>query len=157
MRKSVQLFNFLVAFTQPPAVLLSTIRVTLWVCGRPCPLGLSRQPQSSRIFLLASRRLAIATIQIDKMVISMIDITIISIDSSSPGQCHEHSWVLFWPSLFPAMSGFTLSDGKAKWLEKEISQRIATHLYERRPVTRGFFLVVFCIYISSGSAKEASQ
>jgi len=41
------------------------------------------------------------------MVISMSDVSIRRIDSSSSGQCHESSWVLLSTTLFPAMSGST--------------------------------------------------
>jgi len=38
----------------------------------------------------------------------------------------------------------------------EIGQGIEMHLYLQRPVTRGFFLIVFCIYTSAGRAQVAS-
>jgi len=105
--KSVGLLNFIAAFTHPAAALLSKIGVTFRAYGPPSPLGSSRQPQSSRIFQLGTGRPAIAVFTIDKMVVAMIDVIIGSINSSSPGQCHENSWVLFSPSLFPPMSRST--------------------------------------------------
>jgi len=55
--------------------------------------------------LVGSGRPAIAALMMDTMVVLTNDVTVRSIDSSSPGQCHEHSWELFSPTLIPAMSG----------------------------------------------------
>jgi len=104
---SVGLLKFITPCTNPAAVLLSKIGVTLLAYWQPSPLGYSRQCQSSRILWLGTGRPVIAAFTIDKMVGSMTDVTIRSIHSSSPGQCHENSWVLFSPTLFPAMSGST--------------------------------------------------
>ena len=89
--KSVWLLDFIAAFTHPAAVLLLEIGVKLLAYGPPSPLGSSRQPQSSQIFRMGSGRPAFAAFMIDKMVVSTIDVTIGSIDLSSPGQCHENS------------------------------------------------------------------
>jgi hypothetical protein len=36
-----------------------------------------------------------------------------------------------------------IGDEKATWLDMEIGRGVATNLYQRRPVTQGFFIVVF--------------
>jgi len=108
-QKCVGLYNFIAPFTHLALVLLSKIGVTLWKCRPPSPVGPSWQPQSSRIFQLGSGSPAIAAFTSDKMVVPTIDTTIRSIDSSSPGQCHQNRWVLVAPTLFPAMSGSTLA------------------------------------------------
>jgi len=106
-KKIVRLLTFIATFTHLAAVLLSKIGVTSRAYGPPSPLCTSMQPQSSRIFRLGSGRPTIAAFTIDKMIVSTIDLTIGTIDSISPGQCHEKSWVLFSPTLFPAMLGST--------------------------------------------------
>jgi len=103
MQNSIWLLNLNTAFNHPAAVMLSKFGVTLQVYRALSPLGSSRQPQSSRIFRLGSGRLASTAFTIDVIVGSTLDVTIGSIDSSSPGQCHENSWVLVSPTLFPAM------------------------------------------------------
>jgi hypothetical protein len=57
------------------------------VCGK------SQQAdyQSSQIFWLGSQRPAIEAFMMDKVIVLTIDVTIRSIDSSSPGLCHENS------------------------------------------------------------------
>jgi len=55
----------------------------------------------------------------------------------------------------PSNVGIYIGDDKATWLNKEIGRGVTTHRYWQRPVTRGFFLVVFWIYTSSEWVKEA--
>jgi len=80
------------------------IGVTLWEYWPLSLLGSSLQPQIFQILCLGYDRPAIATFTIYNMVVSMIDITIWSIYSSSPGQCQKSSWELFSHILFLAMS-----------------------------------------------------
>jgi len=65
----------------------------------------------------------------------------------------EYLSIVFTHPL-PSNVGIHIGYGEAKWLDKEIGQVIATCLYHRRPVTRGFFPVIFCIYTSSGRGTE---
>jgi len=51
--------------------------------------------------------------------------------------------------------GIHIADGKAKWRDMQIDRSVATCLVRWRSVSRSFFLLVFCIYISSGRPKEA--
>jgi len=104
-QRSVELFNFIAACTHPTAVLLFKNGVTSQAYRPPLLLGSSRHAQSSHKFQRGSVRPAISTFKIDKIVESMIDVTIRSIDSSSPGQCHENRYVLVAPTLFPSISG----------------------------------------------------
>jgi len=107
MQNSIGLLYCIAAFTHLAAVVLSKIEVTLQAYKPPSPLGSSRQPQSTQTIRLRSGRLAIAAFTIDKILVSTTDVTIGSIDSSSPGQCPENSQVLFSPTFFAAMSGST--------------------------------------------------
>jgi hypothetical protein len=81
----------------------------------PSPVGSLRQHQSSQIVQLWSDRLAVAAFTIDNTVISIIDPTIGSVKSSSPGQCHEYSWV--WYSLVLAK---VLGCADAVWVWNQI-------------------------------------
>jgi len=94
-------------FTYLAAVSLLKNGATLWPYEQLSVLGSSWQLQSCWIVRLGFGRPVIAPITIDKMVVSTIDVTLNSLDSSSPGQCHENSGVLVSPTLFPVMSGYT--------------------------------------------------
>ena len=107
--KCVGWLNFIAASTNLAAVLVSKLGVTSWAYGPPPPLHSSLQPQSSRIIQLGIGRPAIAAFTIDKLVVLTTDLTIRSIDSSSAGQCHENSSVLFSPTLCQAMWGSTIA------------------------------------------------
>jgi len=96
------------------------IEVALRECGPRFRLGSFQQKQSSWIFLLWSSWPAIATLMIDRMLLSTIDVTIGSIDSLSPSQCHQCSWVLLSPKHFPAMSGSTKAMAKLTSLTGEL-------------------------------------
>jgi hypothetical protein len=100
------LHNFIAEFTNPAAVLLTTIGVAIRAYGPPAPLGSSRQQQSYRIFHLWSGKPAIAAFTIDKMMGSTIPVTIGSPDSLSTARCHQNSRVIFSTTIFPAMTGF---------------------------------------------------
>jgi len=106
-QKCVGWITLIAGYTHQEAVWLSKIEVTLWACGPPCLLGSSRKPRTSRIFQLGSGTLQNPAFMIDKMVVLTFDVTIGSIDSSTPGQCHENSWQLFSPTVFPVISGST--------------------------------------------------
>ena len=56
----------------------------------------------------------------------------------------------------PSNGGIHIGKGNAGWLNKGISRGVAMRRYRRRPVTQAFFVIIFCIYTSSGSAKESS-
>jgi len=155
MQKSVRLYHVIAAFTHPAAVLLSKIGVTVWLYRPPSPLGSFRNHQSTRIVLLGSGRQVIAAFTIDKMVISRIDVTVASNNSSSPGLCHENIWVLFSPTIFPAV-GIHKGNGQMKLLDNEISWGVATQCNWWWPVTQDILLIVFCIYTSSGWVQETS-
>jgi len=117
--KSVRLFNSIAAFKQPSAVLLSNIGVTLWAWGPPSLSGSSWLPESSQMVWLGSGSLPIAAFTIDTLVISTIDVTIGSMDWSSPGLCHENIWVLFSTTIYPVMLGSTEAMVKLKgWTRK---------------------------------------
>jgi len=79
----------------------------------------SRQPQHCWISRLGSYSQGIAVFTMVKIVLSTIDVPIGSIDSSSPGQCHENSCVLVSPALFPAM----LKLNGSTWKSVEVLQR----------------------------------
>jgi hypothetical protein len=80
---------------------------TLRACGSPSVLHSYWQCWSYWIFWPESGRQAIVAYTIDDVVLSRIDVTIRSIDPSSPPQCHDNSWELIVPTLFPAMFGST--------------------------------------------------
>jgi len=105
--KTLRLLNFVATFTHPAALFLLMIGVMLWAYGPPSALGPSWQPQRSRIFRWRSGRCAIAAFTVGIMVVSTINVTPPSIDSSSPGLCHEKTWVSFSPTLLTAMSAST--------------------------------------------------
>ena len=70
---------------------------------------------------------------------------------------HQVPWELLsivFTLLLPSNVGIHIGNGKAKWLDKEIGQDIPIHRYRRRFVTRGFFLIIICIYTLSGRAKD---
>jgi len=132
MQKTIGLLNFIVTFTHLAAVFLLKIGVISRVYRPPSPLASSWRPQSSRIFRLWSGRLVIAAFRIDKMFVSMNEATIKSINSLSPGQSYQNAWVLFSPTLFPAMSVSTLVmvmlNGSTRRSVKELQRTVVSEV-----------------------------
>lgn len=106
-QKSIELCNFLAAFTHLAAVLLWKIGVTLWVCRISSQLGFFLQPQSSSIIRLGSDRPAMTLFLIEWMVILRIDVIIRSIESSSTDPWYQNRCILVSPTLILGMLGST--------------------------------------------------
>jgi hypothetical protein len=86
-----QLYNYIAAFPQLAAVLVSKLGVTLWACELASPFGSCRPPNYTWILWLGSGRPDIALFTIGKIPRWKNHATIGTINSSFWCQCHENS------------------------------------------------------------------